>query len=71
MQIETSESLRDGCTNHVDDEISMLMVCHNGNIQAQYELGSWHFPYENIVSSEFLQSSGNLDFMYILGVMSK
>ena len=32
MQIETWGSLRDGCTNHVDDEISMLMVCHNGNI---------------------------------------
>ena len=73
MQIERSESLRAGCTNHVDDEISMLMVCQNGNnIPAQYELGSWHFPYENlIISSEFLQSSGNLDFMYILlGVLS-
>ena len=73
MQIERSESLRAGCTSHVDDEISMLMVCQNGNnIPAQYELGSWHFPYENlIISSEFLQSSGSLDFMYILlGVMS-
>ncbi|KAG2632815.1 hypothetical protein PVAP13_2NG126200 [Panicum virgatum] len=63
MQIERSESLRAGCTNHVDDEISMLMVCQNGNnIPAQYELGSWHFPYENlIISSEFLQSSAAQD----------
>ncbi|RLN35719.1 hypothetical protein C2845_PM03G24770 [Panicum miliaceum] len=29
MQVEMSESLRDGYTNHVDYEISMLMVCQN------------------------------------------
>ncbi|PVH63727.1 hypothetical protein PAHAL_2G093100 [Panicum hallii] len=34
MQIEASESFRDGCTNHVDDEISMLMICQNAQDQA-------------------------------------
>ncbi|CAN6213523.1 unnamed protein product [Urochloa humidicola] len=29
MQIERSESTRDGCTNHMDEESPMLMVCQN------------------------------------------
>lgn len=38
--IETLGSIRDGCRNHVDEVIPMLMVCQNGNLPAQVELGS-------------------------------
>lgn len=63
MQIEKSESLRDGgCTNHhVDEEIPMLMVCQNGDHPAQNDFGSWHFLYEDLINNKCLQSSGNLE----------
>ncbi|CAL5076440.1 unnamed protein product [Urochloa decumbens] len=57
MQIETSESTRDGCRNHVDEDSPMLMVCQNGNLPAQDELSSWNFLYENLISCKSLQSS--------------
>ncbi|OEL26559.1 Basic helix-loop-helix protein A [Dichanthelium oligosanthes] len=63
MQIETSESLRDDCTNHVDEEIPMLMVCQNGNLPAQDELGSWNFLYEDLISSKYQQSSDIVNFI--------
>ncbi|XP_022679989.1 transcription factor TT8 [Setaria italica] len=61
MQIETSESLRDGCTNHVDEEIPMLMACQNGDHPEQDELGSWHFLYEDLMNNKCLQSSAAQD----------
>ncbi|CAL5079224.1 unnamed protein product [Urochloa decumbens] len=61
MQIETSESTRDGCRNHVDEDSPMLMVCQNGNPPAQDELSSWNFLYENLISCKSLQSSDAQD----------
>ncbi|CAL5089360.1 unnamed protein product [Urochloa decumbens] len=63
MQIETSESTRDGCRNHVDEDSPMLMVCQNGNLPAQAhdELSSWNVLYENLISCKSLQTSDAQD----------
>ncbi|KAL6639548.1 hypothetical protein ACP70R_023278 [Stipagrostis hirtigluma subsp. patula] len=54
MQIEVSEMPRDNCSNNLDEEIEMLMICQNSNAQSNMqghdEHGQWQLLYQDLCS---------------------
>ncbi|XP_062188725.1 transcription factor BHLH42-like [Phragmites australis] len=60
MQVEMSERVRDGCSNNMDEEVQILMVCPNSDLPGQDEFDPWHCRYEDLCS-KYLQSSAAED----------